>query len=471
MPVLPLIAALLLLSLPVAAPAQADAEPSPEQLAAEALAHAELLVAKGSHAAALKEYRITARKWPDTEAGRVAEERTRPTTFFGWSDILRHGPSANRVDVVVMGDGYDIKKQGEFDDIAKTLPRLFDHNKTLGEYQRHFNFLRANLISAENGIDGLGREYDTALGGFIRGTIQGHVGVDRRLVRQMLEFVPEHDGFAVVYVKRGEHGTGGGGVAVIGGRNDPTTIHEWGHAFANLGDEYTTTTHERGDVAQRPNISDTDDPERVPWKHWLEADVKGLGIYEGADGRVKGAWKARAASCLMEHGQFFCYVCREAVVLRIHEFVDPIDAWTPQPGGAWLDSGRDDGAALVVEPGPWVFAVRVMQPMTHDLEVRWWVLPAAEAPAEPTPGARATGTRLDRGPLASLDVEPTNRSRGDNSGVHEFELDPADLEPGRYVVLCRAWDDTDVKGDRYPWVLRDASGLLQSERRWHLQVR
>jgi hypothetical protein len=52
-----------------------------------------------------------------------------------------------------------------------------------------------------------------------------------------------------------------------------------------------------------------------------------------------------------------------------------------------------------------------------------------------------------------------------------LQLDPAGLEPGRYVVLCRAWDDTEVQGDRHPWVLKDEHGLLESERRWLLQVR
>ena len=30
---------------------------------------------------------------------------------------------------------------------------------------------------------------------------------------------------------------------------------------------------------------------RVPWVHWLEAKHPGVGVYEGAAGRVKGAWR------------------------------------------------------------------------------------------------------------------------------------------------------------------------------------
>ncbi len=44
------------------------------------------------------------------------------------------------------------------------------------------------------------------------------------------------------------------------------------------------------------------------------------------------------------------------------------------------------------------------------------------------------------------------------------------MEPGRYRVVCRAVDDTRISGDRYPWVLKDDHGLLESERAWWVKV-
>ena len=79
--------------------------------------------------------------------------------------------------------------------------------------------------------------YETALGGKTLGTIAGHVGVDRSKVLAMLSEVPDNDGLALVFVRLGILGTGGKGIAVIGGMSAPTTIHEWGHAFAGLSDE------------------------------------------------------------------------------------------------------------------------------------------------------------------------------------------------------------------------------------------
>jgi len=135
-----------------------------------------------------------------------------------------------------------------------------------------------NLISKDDGVDGFGREEDTALNAHTASTFAGHVAVDRGLVFEMLGEMEHHDSLAIVFVRAGALGTGGGGVATIGGRNASTTIHEFGHAFGGLGDEYATQTHDRGGVSNRVNVSDTDDPERVPWAHWIEARVPGIGI-------------------------------------------------------------------------------------------------------------------------------------------------------------------------------------------------
>ena len=67
---------------------------------------------------------------------------------------MRHGPSANRVDVVIMGEGYEIDHQKAFEKLAENIPDYFARQNTFGEYFEYFNFLRANLVSAQSGVDG-----------------------------------------------------------------------------------------------------------------------------------------------------------------------------------------------------------------------------------------------------------------------------------------------------------------------------
>ncbi|NOT32066.1 MAG: hypothetical protein HOP15_16590 [Planctomycetes bacterium] len=277
-----------------------------------------------------------------------------------------------------------------------------------------------------------------------------------------------------MFVKLGVSGTGGGGVAVIGGRDALTTVHEWGHAFADLGDEYSSHTHRRGAVYDRVNVASSDEPELVSWRHWLAARHPSVGIYQGANGQVTGAWRPTAAGCLMNDGEAFCPVCREALVLRIHEFVDPIEEVEPpappksirEPMRMWQDTLE--------------LRVRMMRPASHDLEVSWWVevvdrqplTPGDPAPHAPLPVESVVSlTRLERGPLPPMDARPTRRQGAGPDGLDTLRLAREDLAPGLYRITCRVRDTTELRGEKFPWVLKDEHGLLESERVWWLEVR
>jgi hypothetical protein len=254
-------------------------------------------------------------------------------------------------------------------------------------------------------------------------------------------------------------GTGGGGIAAIGGRADDTLVHEWGHAFGGLSDEYSTFTGHRGSPRNTVNVSTSDDEKLAPWKHFLEAGVPGVGTYRGADGRVKGAWRPTASGCTMESGEQFCPPCREAMLLAIHRRVDPIESHVPE-------TRRSPKQPLRSAEG-FDFEVAVMQPKTHELDVRWHVLPEKQAIA-PTDDARLPD-RQRRGKLQPI------AGRGDGGanvggGRNEFRVGVRDLAPGKYQVVCRVRDDAKPSGQQWPWVLKDDHDLLQSERVWWIEV-
>lgn len=173
------------------------------------LAKAAKQVAAGHYDKARHTYRQVTRKYPGTRAWAIAERRSQPSAFLGSVDLVRHGPSANRVDVILMGDGYTLEHMRAFDELAEDIPPIFERETTFREYYTYLNFVRASLVSAESGVDGFGREYDTALGGKTRATIVGHVDIDRELARSRMDELGEHDGLAIVFVKTGVAGTGG----------------------------------------------------------------------------------------------------------------------------------------------------------------------------------------------------------------------------------------------------------------------
>ena len=426
-----------------------------EQDAAAAFAKAEELAAKGQYAAALAAYKKIAETWPATLGGSRSLWRSGLNSLLGWRFLVQSGPPENRVDVVIMGDGFTLEQQNSFDDIAKNVQRTFDKEKVLGEYYPYWNFVSCNVVSKEDGIDGYGRQYDTALGGHVVDIGRALVGVDANLVRRMLKELPAHDGVAIVFVKKGSGGTAGGGVATVGGRDDDTMVHEWGHAFGGLGDEYVDRTH-RGEGRQGINTANTGDKAKVPWKHWIDAGAPGIGVYEGANGMQRGAWRPTASGCIMQqsNGQF-CRVCREGLVLHIYERVDPIESVTPAPAKDALPCRES-----------LLFQAKVMQPRKHPLDVRWYVFADGKAPAEPRGPLRGdAGQRSARGPLVAISDVPAA------VGVREFRFDPRGRKPGRYCLVLRVKDTTRMGDDGLPWVLKDDRGLCESERRWWISVK
>lgn len=420
---------------------------------------AEKAVADAKYAAAFGLYKQLAARYPNTAWGRMAALRTQPTAYLGWGDLQRNGASNNRVDVVVMGDGFALDDQNEFEDIARSAVDVFRNHKLLGEYFSYHNFVRINLTSKDQGVSGYGRVKETALGGHVAGQVQGQVGVDHGKAVQMLEMLPEQDGYAVAIVKAGSMGTGGGGIAAIGGRADDTLVHEWGHAFASLSDEYSTFTGHRGSPRTTINVSATKDLTAVPWRHFVDAGMPGIGAYRGADGRLEGAWKPTSGGCTMEDGVQFCPVCREAIVLQVYRRVDPIEAHSPA-------TGKAPAGALAAKEQV-TFEVTVMQPKTHALEVRWHVLPAASAIA-PTTDARLPD-RLLRGKLQPIGGKGEPGVYAGN-GRHRFPTGGRALAPGRYQVVCRVTDPAKPSGQQWPWVLKDDRELLRSERIWWVEV-
>lgn len=460
---------LALLVLFAAQPTTASSQDSDDP--ADLFARAEELACSGRHADARALYKRIARNHPDTREGKRARARTEPSAFLASCPLVDHGSAANRVDVVILGDGYEADHLRAFDELAEDVPPLFERVEPFREYWSYFNFLRGVCVSADAGVDGFGRDYDTLLGGHTLATDIGHVGIDGQRVRAVLREIPGSDELAIVFVKLGVAGTGGHGTAVIGGRDARTAIHEFGHAFSGLGDEYSTHTHKRGSVRDSINISSTEDEERVPWRHWLEARHPSVGLYEGAAGQPQDAWRPTASGCVMNDGEAFCPVCREALVLRIYSIVDPIDAVDPPAPPPGIRE------PLVFSADALEIRVRTMRPASHDLEVSWWLEPANRYPVTPgEPGQPpseqpSSPDRRLRRPLSPKSDKPTQHGRTGKDAVSTLRLSKSELEPGKYRVTCRVRDTTELRGEKFPWVLKDEQGVLESERVWWVEVR
>jgi hypothetical protein len=416
-----------------------------------------------------------------------------------------------------MGDGYKIDQQEKFRRHAEDQLKEFWREPLYDEYESYFNVWRFDLASKEEGVDEGGppgpapgaddakpkrrrplKEYSTALECRAAGP-QRQVMADPEMVFQWRKYLKVSDGLSICFAKKGELGMGGMGIATTGRR--VAVVHEFGHAFVGLLDEYAVNPEAPpGRVSARNAVSgkgpkDPPDPARVPWRHWLDAKNPEVGLFLGGATYQLGVWRP-AASCAMNSGGSspMCWVCREAGVLRIYEHVNPIDEAAPAETAVTIPPG-----------GSREFSVVPMAPKRHRLQVDWWLEKIAtktvtrsddEEPededARPPPDAVPAGrpevpalsadgwTRgAARGHVRHADPWPPGDPRGERLVATEKKAEGAQVRStvvlsglalGRYRLTAQVRDDTRIPGAKFPWVLRDPDKILEERREWTVTV-
>ncbi|MDA1193866.1 MAG: M64 family metallo-endopeptidase [Planctomycetota bacterium] len=505
------------------APAPED-RPGPDaDLYAEAVAKQ----GRGAYRSARRLFWKLLDQYPDSPYAAEAEDRSGPNAFLGIKPMGATGPQARRIDVALMGDGYLLDKQDRYDKHCEGQLEVLLRERLYEVYRPYFNFWQFNLASEDKGVDepeppppddeleerrrARGRkrpakQYNTALDCKAAGP-QGQVWANPLRVWHYLAYLDGHDSLAIVFAQMGQLGMGGMGIATTGPRG--VVVHEFGHAFLGLLDEYAVNPGPPQGMVEGPNA--TTQKDKPPWQHFLDAKVPGVDVLEGGATFKTGVWRP-AGSCAMNTsaGAPYCPVCLEQGVLRLYERVSPIDeAWPPEASVS-LDPAT---------PKTWpTFAVLPMQPAGHDLEIRWIVSAAPqitttpsgeEEPVDPGPGdedldpfeARLRRLRAEkrkndpateppkaripigyrtgmtlRGRGTAHDPLPEGRTlkgkrRKDKERGRLFEVTlPADLPPGRHVLTAVVWDAAKPAGERRSWVLQDPRGLLEDRWTWSLTV-
>lgn len=252
-------------------------------------------------------------------------------------DILRSGDSANRVDIVFVAEGYTASEMQRFyADAQRLADSMFEQtrlNSPFGEYQQYFNVKALFTPSNQSGYSTTSRTIDTAFDA--RATLSDGRGIigNGNLVRRFVNrntSIDEQD-IIVVLVNTSDYGgAASGNVAWVTARNSKSVdvlLHEIGHSFAGLDDEYvdpevaavtplTSTT-----LANSVHLSTS--TTNVPWAAWLGfRDSLGVvGIYEGGYYRSSGVYRATLTSKMRDFGQPFSAPQKEAIVHAIYETV------------------------------------------------------------------------------------------------------------------------------------------------------
>ncbi len=194
-----------------------------------------------------------------------------------------NGPSADKVDLLVMGDGYTAADMKKFEAVARRLADYLFTVSPFKERARDFNVWALAVPTSTSGVSrpstgihnpsALGTRYD------IFGSERYVLTLDNRALRDIAQHAPYE--FIEILVNNDTYGGGGifGQFSTAAAGNDWANylfVHEFGHHFAGLADEYYTSPVAYAAAAGRPepwepNVTALRDPANVKWKKYVKA--------------------------------------------------------------------------------------------------------------------------------------------------------------------------------------------------------
>ncbi|MFG0246505.1 MAG: M64 family metallopeptidase [Phycisphaerales bacterium JB052] len=283
----------------------------------------------------------------------------------------------NRVDMVIVGDGYTADEMDIFHADATNIAESFFRYEPFKSYKPYFKFTQVEVVSNESGVDndpteGISR--DTALDmGYWCGGTERALCVDVTKAYAAAAAAPHIDQVIAIAnsSKYGGVGYPSNNLGTSAGHNSAAVeivIHEMGHSLGDLADEYTyggPTTYTGGELGP-VDVSILDRDEQLEqerkWWRWMDASFSEfdgpISTYEGGNYSQFGVFRPSNNSMMRNLSRPFNVVSAERLLRMIYREVDPIDDGTP------------DGS--VVEPDE-VLWVTPMQPLNHDLQVLWYL--------------------------------------------------------------------------------------------------
>ncbi len=255
----------------------------------------------------------------------------------GITKIYNGGDSHSCVDLAFIAEGYKADEMGKFREDVKKMADILFAEAPFSDYKDRFNIWAVEAISQDSGTDVPGEHIyvNTALNSSFY-----TFDIDRYLTTQDIKAVNDyaaavpHDNI-IVLINSTRYG--GGGVynyytgTTTGNQLSPKVfIHEFGHGFAGLADEYYTSTVAYDEFYPlnvepwEPNIT-TMVNFGAKWKKMIAKDIPiptppeekykdVTGLFEGGGYSAKGIFRSEMDCRMKSNGpKGYCSVCRNAV--------------------------------------------------------------------------------------------------------------------------------------------------------------
>jgi IgA Peptidase M64 len=331
--------------------------------------------------------------------------------------------AANRVDILVLGDGYTVAEQATFNADAENLRQAMFDFTPYKEYASFVNWQTVFTASAQSGADhppyqagctttsccadsaaqsdpraaGAGVFVNTAFDGkFCTSQIHRLVTINSSKVLAAASAYPDYDQLMVL-LNDPVYGGSGGSIAVTttNGSARYIVIHEYGHTFHDLADEYTSPypgfpacSDTGGGSPCEANVTNQTVPSLIKWKSWIAPTTpiptssgSEIGLFQGARYLTSGMYRP-ANSCGMRNlAAQFCSVCSQAYILKLYAG----GAGAPPSGIDLIEPGSEvpvASSAYAYNAGSTVnFSATILKPSPDTVTMQWYLDGVAQAGA------------------------------------------------------------------------------------------
>lgn len=323
----------------------------------------------------------------------LEDYRVNPATrgdYYNSYAVVQHGDPKKKVDIVVLSEGYSKKNMAKFKRDAERFAKVLLSHEPFASRKEAFNIYAVEVPAPEDGLNHPHQEIDkrsalsVTYGAF--GSERYALGFDNKKIRNAAATVPYE--FTVLMMNDSIYG--GGGIynlyitaAADNAFKDYLFVHEFGHHFADLADEYYTsaTAYEMNTEMKEPwelNVTTITDPEKIKWKELVTDDTPlptpwekevydkhsvevqkervalrrqhvpesvmeklflekkawddellstmkysgSVGAFEGAQYKAKGMYRSQANCIMFTRYDHFCAACQRAINMVIDQYAE-----------------------------------------------------------------------------------------------------------------------------------------------------
>ncbi|BFV55829.1 M64 family metallopeptidase [Kitasatospora sp. CMC57] len=268
--------------------------------------------------------------------------------------IVQSGPTAAKLDIVMIGDGYTADQQAKFRTDAATKWQEISAVEPYKSYRGLFNVWAVEAVSAQSGVSGdpdKATVRQTALGSYFWcDDVERLLCVDTDAVERYAAKAPQAD-LVVVVANSTKYGGAGyndvvsplgySGIATVAGGNAQSgqiAVHETGHSLGKLADEYfyqgqgTYQGKEPNESNITKQTADQLRRSRTKWYRWLgqtSPDGGAVGAYLGGGYYPEGLYRPTDNSIMRSLGREFNLPGREAMIAGFYRYANTLASATP----------------------------------------------------------------------------------------------------------------------------------------------